>query len=506
MNGGLDRTAPALETTGGAVVVGDTLVLTYKEDLDEDSTPATSAYTVTVAGAARTVSDVDVSDETVTLTLSSAVNPGQSVAVSYVKPSTNPVQDLFGNDAAALTNQAVTNNTTATITNVEVTSTPQGEPDTYWAGERIEFTVTFSHAVEVSGSPPHFEFALSEATEAAYQSGSGTTELVFAYTVQAGDRDNNGIWIGNQSKTIKFDSGEYIRALGTTLDADLTHSQPGTQTNHKVDGSISINDTTAPALETTGGAVVVGDTLVLTYDEDLDEDSTPAASAYSVTVAGAARTVSDVDVSDETVTLTLSSAVTVGQSVTVSYVKPSTNPVQDLPGNDAAALTNQAVANNTPATVTKVEVTSDPQGVIADTYVAGETIEITVTFSHAVEVSESPPHFEFDLRRNTQAEAVYFSGSGTTALVFTYTVQAGDRGAARGIRIRDHTKTIKFDSGEFIRNSGTPVDADLTHSGTGLAKRPQGGRQFITRRNDPPGAGDDRRRRRGRRHPGPHLR
>ena len=107
------------------------------------------------------------------------------------------------------------------------------------------------------------------------------------------------------------------------------------------------SDTTPPTLET---AEVNGATLTLTYDETLDTASVPAASDYTVSVAGATRSLASatpVAVSGSTVALTLSSAVTPGQTVTVSYAVPSTNPVQDAAGNDLAALSSQAVTNNT---------------------------------------------------------------------------------------------------------------------------------------------------------------
>ena len=50
-----------------------------------------------------------------------------------------------------------------------------------------------------------------------------------------------------------------------------------------------------------------------------------------------------------TVTLTLGTAVTAGQTVTVTYTVPTSNPVQDAAGNDAVALTNRSVTNNTNA-------------------------------------------------------------------------------------------------------------------------------------------------------------
>ena len=40
---------------------------------------------------------------------------------------------------------------------------------------------------------------------------SSPTTIVFTYTVQAGDRDNNGIWIGNHSRTFLLDVNDRIR-------------------------------------------------------------------------------------------------------------------------------------------------------------------------------------------------------------------------------------------------------------------------------------------------------
>jgi len=68
-----DTTAPALVRTW---VVGDTLGLTYNEALDETSQPATGDFTVNVAAAGRGVSNVAVSGNVVTLTLTSAPDVG----------------------------------------------------------------------------------------------------------------------------------------------------------------------------------------------------------------------------------------------------------------------------------------------------------------------------------------------------------------------------------------------------------------------------------------------
>ena len=114
-----------------------------------------------------------------------------------------------------------------TVSSVAVTSTPSAASDTYGVGEAIEFTVTFSRAVEVStgqrisssrsatrAAPPWTRMDIPEWL--------GLTALVFAYTVVAADMDDNGIWVGDQSRTLMLDTGEYIRAVDDQTSATLT--------------------------------------------------------------------------------------------------------------------------------------------------------------------------------------------------------------------------------------------------------------------------------------------
>ena len=116
-----------------------------------------------------------------------------------------------------------------------------------------------------------------------------------------------------------------------------------------VEVSAEPRDRVAPVLSQ---AAVDGATLTLTYGETLDEDSSPGAGAFAVTVAESGRTVDAVDVSGSTAVLTLASAVASGETVTVDYTVPTgagAKPLKDAAGNGAASFTDQAVTNDTPA-------------------------------------------------------------------------------------------------------------------------------------------------------------
>ena len=107
-------------------------------------------------------------------------------------------------------------------------------------------------------------------------------------------------------------------------------------------------------------ANVDGTSLELLYHRALDTGSVPAASAYGVKIdGGTAAEPSSVSIIGSKVKLTLASAVTSSNVVTVDYTVPSTNRVQDLEGTPAASDTNQAVTNNTSATNAKPAFSTD---------------------------------------------------------------------------------------------------------------------------------------------------
>ena len=91
----------------------------------------------------------------------------------------------------------------------------------------------------------------------------------------------------------------------------------------------------------------------------------------------------------------------------------------------AASMPAQA---QTGATISLVSLTSDSG--TDDTYAIGDTVAATVTFSESVTVdtTNGTPQLELDIGGEAR-QADYASGSGSTALVFTYTVAVEDERA-----------------------------------------------------------------------------
>lgn len=108
--GGGDVTAPTLVSAANSNGSPNTITLTYNEALDTGSEPATGDYLVKVNTINRTTTGVNVTGSTVVIDFSGAtIVEADSITIDYT-PGSNPVQDVAGNDAAALSGQAVTNN------------------------------------------------------------------------------------------------------------------------------------------------------------------------------------------------------------------------------------------------------------------------------------------------------------------------------------------------------------------------------------------------------------
>ena len=101
------------------------------------------------------------------------------------------------------------------VTDVGVVSSP-ADGRAYRVGERIEVDLTFSSEVRVVGNPALRLHIGDNTVKARYASGSGTNVLRFAYTVRAGDNDDNGVSIpsngpaGLRARTIKSAQPDHL--------------------------------------------------------------------------------------------------------------------------------------------------------------------------------------------------------------------------------------------------------------------------------------------------------
>ena len=178
---------------------------------------------------------------------------------------------------------------------VSITSAPANATLGYAMGETIQVRVDFGEAVTVTGAPYLVLNVGGVARTAVYDSGAGTRDLNFEYTVVRGETDADGVSLCADTM---LDSGCGRITLNNgsiTADSDsaailLDLPDLGNQSGHKVDGvaeakEVSITSTPAD----TAAGYAAGETIQVRVD--FGEAVTVTGAPYLVlNVGGVART------------------------------------------------------------------------------------------------------------------------------------------------------------------------------------------------------------------------
>ncbi|MDD4983735.1 MAG: Ig-like domain-containing protein [Candidatus ainarchaeum sp.] len=433
----IDNTVPTLtpvtiasgDSNTSSAKVGSTITLSFTASETLSVLP-----TVTIA----THSVVATNTGGLNYTATYAMVTGDSTGLV---PFTIDFNDLAGNDGvqvAATTNSSyvIFDKTAPTVSDVNSTNTDNN----YKVGDDINITVEFSEAVIVTGTPLIFLELGATDRNATYESGTGTTTLTFTYTVQAGDTSADLDY--NGTGALILNSGTIADAAGNT--ATLTLAAPGAE-GSLAHGKAIVIDTTAPIISgvysnaTAAGVLKIGDTIIFTVEIDVDENGLTILPAGYNGHAFVPSWASD-DGNSYTATYT----VVAGDDLVTALQLTDVN-AEDATGNISADVNGSDVAKTIDATYPTV---SDVNSTKDDgSYKAGVDINITVGFSEAVTVTGAPL-LVLELGA-TDRNAIYASGSGTTTLTFTYTVEAGDTSSDL-----DYNATDGLDL-----NSGTIKDA-----------------------------------------------
>ena len=142
--------------------------------------------------------------------------------------------------------------------------------DTYRYGETIEFSITFSAALDVEGSR-HLSLRVGSDDSsgwrgATYRCGSGTKTLVFGCTVQSGDLDTDGVTLlgtwTEDGVVHGIGGGGTIKVKGTDTEVTPTFTGLSNQSDHKLNGqpypkTISITSTPISESDTYGRDEVI---------------------------------------------------------------------------------------------------------------------------------------------------------------------------------------------------------------------------------------------------------
>ncbi|MDP9080926.1 MAG: hypothetical protein M3O71_26195 [Bacteroidota bacterium] len=160
---------------------------------------------------------------------------------------------------------------------------------------------------------------------------------------------------------------------------------------------ITIPDVVAPNIISTVIENTAKNKILLEYSELLDETSIPSTDAFAVNLS---KAVTGITVLGSQVTVTVDSDYANGDVATISYT-PGGNPIQDITGNDALSLSNEAITNNVNPARESVKITALSQ-------VARSSVFPTaIDWSGTDGITQKPISFSFWIKRNNTDNARY---------------------------------------------------------------------------------------------------
>ena len=426
---------------------------------------------------------------------------GISIPANALNLDGGTITAADGTTEAVLTHEAVTPEAAGKVNGSDVTpprvsairfAYSPARSDTYELGETVEVEVEFSRAVEATGNPQVALTIGSEKRHAAF-AGWGSQTLYFDYTVQAGDRDEDGISIA--ANALSLNGGTITAADGTT-DADLAHGAVAAAASRKVDGSLvtppRVREIVFISTPARGDTYQLGEMVELQveFDRMVTVTGTPQ---VALSIGAQTRYAAFSESWGEERYAYFSYVVQAGDrdedgiSIATNALDLNGGTITAPDGTTAAVLTHAGIAAEqdakvngsgaTPPRVSAVYFPYDPAR--GDTYELGETIEVDIEFDRAVTVTGNP---QVALTIGTQTRYAAFSGWGSQSLYFNYTVQQGDRDD-NGISIA--ADALALNGGAIMAADGT-TDADLSHSAVGAG----GGRKVDGSLVTPPAVTD----------------
>jgi len=286
--------------------------------------PDKSAFKVQVNGTTRNISSVAVSGTRVQITLLTAIVYGNVVTVAYTKPTINPLQTASGVQLASLATQPVDNNV-------------------------VGAAPVFVNSLVGNASPAILEMNYDQVL-------ANLAPDISAFKVQVNGNTRNISSVAVSGTKVQI---TLLTAIVYGNVVTVAYTKPANNPLQTTSGVHLSSLAAQPVVNNVAGEAPVFVSSVvensaptmlnMTYNQSLSS-ITPASSAFKVQVNGTTRNISSVAVSGTRVQITLLTPIVYGNTVTVSYTKPATSPLQTSVGVHALSLNTQSVTNNVAST------------------------------------------------------------------------------------------------------------------------------------------------------------
>ena len=419
--------------------------VTFTDDAGSEE-ELTSAVTASVAAKANTPA-------TGAPTISGTAQVGETLTAD-----TSGISDIDGLDNATYSYQWLTSRDAeisgATNDSYTLVSTDEDKTikvrvtftDDAGYEESLTSAATTAVAATVPGAPGSLSVSVNDTGKLdvswSAPGGNGGT-AVSGYRVQWKESDDSWDTPADVSETTVTGTSHTV----TGLTDGVEYTFRVFAVNRVGDSTASEEESGAPketTVPTVSSATVDEAFLLLTFSEGLSQTSFPAKTTFTVNVGDNQRGVDSLAISGSTVTLTLASAVTSTDAVSVSYTVPSDAAaarLNDLSDNSVASFTGQPVTNNTAAAQTP----------------------LTASIHDDATSHDGQAEFTFELRFSENLEGFSYR----TLRDHAFTVTNGEvkvaRRLVRGSNIRWEIKVRPTSNGDVT--IVLPITTDCTVSG-----------------------------------------
>ena len=472
-----------------------TFTVTFPFDIIMDTTGGDPRLRITV-GATTQYADYDVSPNARTMTFKYVVgatdNDTNGIDVNALELNGSTLK--FDNNGT-ITDCAVATVTTKNFPNVKVDTagptitalTVTNLPANYHAYAKLNFQMTFSEPVYVTGTPKftvNFHAAAQPAPQTQmadieYVSGSGTNKLVFSYEIEPTLLDTNGF--ASISSTLDIGSDTLTDANGNDANLDMS-GVTGAAITYSATVILwgqypNFVDIVMPADKT----YVAGESLdfVIEFDRQVNVTGTPYLGITVGSTVRQAQYVSgtgtefltfryalvpgDVDADGITVPTSITQNAGNIQDVTSpnrSFFVNATNNKLVIPsttGIKANAIQPMAIS-----ATRGTDITSAVWGTALDNkWIIGQDLNVTIGFNTPITVTQTSGTPSIGLViGSTTVQAPYISGDGQSSLIFRYTIQEGDLDTDGTVALG----TITLNGGVLTDAHGTNVLSTLPAS------------------------------------------
>lgn len=449
------------------------IVYTFSSDVDMASV-TTGDFTLASAGfidcsTLPTIGSLTKNSSTakVTVNLTGGVcNDGESFQINIASASvTDQSRDftgvIAGNDGPA---SGFDINVTVDSTGVGVTSVGDGSTSasgTFGIGSVVDIAVTFDNGVDVTGTP-RLKLNTTPVRYATYSSGSGSSELIFQYTVVYGDSQIDLDYPTTNALQLNGGKISRINSSGGVI-ANITLPSPG-GVNSLGDNRDIVIDTAVPVLTSSSPSGPTDQwglatrTVTFTLSEEIDPASLDTSDLVisGTTCVGGEPTVNSVSLtgaSSEIVNFELTAATCAdGEVYTMTFDPASVTDLSSNPGYGSAKVITVTTRTTLPTLAV---------GAPSKLYVnSGASLQYVVTYSGASSVTLADGDINF-AGASTDCTGVV-TGSG----VVTRTVTIANCSSDGSVQISIAANTAINSYGNYAdavdESAITDFDADNT--------------------------------------------